>query len=36
MAKQIRCPKCKSTDFQVLGSTKKSLSLGKAAVGGRC
>lgn len=32
-AKQIQCPKCKSTDFRVLNDTKKSLSFGKAAAG---
>lgn len=30
----MKCPKCGSTEFTVLGSTKNSLSLGKAVVGG--
>lgn len=34
MAKQIKCPKCGSTNFMLLEDTKKSLSLGKAVVGG--
>lgn len=33
MAKGIRCPKCKSTNIQVLGNDKKGFSIGKA-VGG--
>ena len=34
MIKQIKCPKCGSTDFRVLEYTKKTLSLGKGVVGG--
>ena len=33
MAKQVRCPKCKSTNIQVLGNKRKGFSAGKAAVG---
>lgn len=33
MGKAIKCPKCKSTDFDVLGSSKKELSAGKGAAG---
>lgn len=34
MAKKIACPKCKSLNFTVLGDSKKSVSAGKAVVGG--
>lgn len=34
MSKSMKCPKCKNTNIEVLGSGKKSLSAGKAAVGG--
>lgn len=33
MAKQIKCPKCGSTNVSILGENKKSFSAGKA-VGG--
>lgn len=33
MAKQVRCPKCKGTNIQVLGNKRKGFSAGKA-VGG--
>lgn len=33
MAKAIRCPKCRSTNIQVLGNDRKGFSIGKA-VGG--
>ena len=33
MAKSMKCPKCKSTNIQVLGNDKKGFSIGKA-VGG--
>lgn len=33
MSKSIKCPKCKSTNVQVLGQEKKGFSAGKA-VGG--
>jgi len=29
----LRCPKCKSTNIQVLGNNKKGFSIGKAAGG---
>lgn len=34
MAKKIKCPKCGSLNFEALGSTKKSVSAGKAVIGG--
>lgn len=34
MVKQIRCPKCGSQNFTVIGDSRKSLSLGKGVVGG--
>lgn len=34
MARQIKCPKCKKTNFTMLDNTKKSMSAGKAVVGG--
>lgn len=34
MARQIKCPKCKSTNFTILEDRKKALSLGKGIVGG--
>ena len=34
MGKTMKCPKCKSTNIQVLGQQKKGFSVGKAAVGG--
>ncbi len=34
MARQIRCPKCKSKNFMLLEDTKKPFSLGKGLVGG--
>ena len=34
MGRTLRCPKCKSTNIEPLGSSKKSLSVGKAVVGG--
>ena len=34
MSKTMKCPKCKSTNIQVLGGGRKSLSAGKAIVGG--
>ena len=34
MAKQIACPKCGSTQIQVLGNDRKAFSVGKAAIGG--
>ena len=33
MAKSMKCPKCKSTNIQVLGNDRKGFSIGKA-VGG--
>lgn len=33
MAKNVKCPKCKSTNIQVLGNNKKGFSVGKA-IGG--
>lgn len=33
MAKQVKCPKCRSVNIQVMGSTKKGFSVSKAAVG---
>ena len=33
MAK-MKCPKCRSTNVQIMGSTKKPLSAGKAVAGG--
>lgn len=33
MAKMV-CPKCKSTNIQVMGNNKKGFSVGKAVVGG--
>jgi len=33
MAK-MKCPKCRSTNIQVMGNTKKTLSLGKGIAGG--
>lgn len=33
MSKNIKCPKCKSVNIQVLGNDKKGFSVGKA-VGG--
>lgn len=33
MAKDMKCPKCKSTNIQVLGNNRKAFSVGKA-VGG--
>ena len=33
MAKSMRCPKCKSTNIQVLGERRKGFSIGKA-IGG--
>lgn len=33
MAKDMKCPKCKSTNIQVLGNDRKAFSVGKA-VGG--
>ncbi len=33
MAKNICCPKCKSTNIQVMGNNKKGFSIGKA-IGG--
>ena len=34
MARTLKCPRCKSTNIQVLGDTKKPFSVGKAIVGG--
>lgn len=34
MPKTVKCPNCGSTDFEVVGSSKKSLSLSKAIAGG--
>ena len=34
MSKSIKCPKCKSTNIEVLGGGNKNLSAGKAVVGG--
>lgn len=34
MAKAIKCPKCKSTNFIVLDSGRKKMSIGKGLVGG--
>ncbi len=34
MAKTICCPNCKSLNFEAVASSKKSLSFGKAVVGG--
>lgn len=34
MAKSMNCPKCKSTNIQVLGERRKGFSVGKA-IGGR-
>lgn len=33
MGKQVKCPKCKSTNFSVVGDGKKELSAGKGALG---
>lgn len=32
--KAMKCPKCKSTNIQVLGNDRKGFSVGKAIVGG--
>ncbi len=34
MGKKIRCPKCKSLNFEAAASSKKALSLSKGIVGG--
>ena len=34
MGRKIKCPSCGSLNFEAVASSKKSLSLGKAAVGG--
>lgn len=34
MGKTIKCPKCDSTNFEAVASSKKTLSLGKAVAGG--
>ena len=34
MAKSMYCPKCKSTNIQVLGERRKGFSVGKAIGGG--
>lgn len=34
MSKSIKCPKCKSTNIEVLGGGSKRLSAGKAVIGG--
>ncbi len=34
MARTIRCPNCKSLNFDAVASSRKSLSLGKAIAGG--
>ena len=34
MSKKIQCPKCQSTNFEAVSSSKKSLSLGKGIAGG--
>ena len=33
MAKQVKCPKCKSTNVQVLGNDRKGFSVGKSIAG---
>ncbi|MGN1114323.1 MAG: hypothetical protein ACI4RC_04300 [Oscillospiraceae bacterium] len=33
MSKKLKCPKCKSTNIQVLGNDRKGFSVGKA-IGG--
>ncbi len=32
--KYMKCPKCRSTNIQVMGNNRKGFSMGKAAVGG--
>ena len=34
MGRKIKCPSCGSLNFEAVASSKKSLSVGKAAVGG--
>lgn len=34
MAKQVKCPKCKGTNIQVMGNDRKGFSIGKAVAGG--
>ena len=34
MGKQVRCPKCRSTNFSVVSDGKKTFSLGKGIAGG--